>query len=764
MKKIIRIARLELSTLFYSPIAWFLLIVLLIQVGLTYTEIMSQYEQSRQIYNGFGFLSSSIFSSGYSVLSNILGKLYLYIPLITMGLMSRETSSGTIKLLYSSPVTVSEIIFGKFAAMMTYCMLLIGALALFMIAGAITIPHFEYKLMISGLLGIYLLLCTYSAIGLFMSCLTSYQVVAAISTFVIFAFLSYVGDLWQNIDFVRDITWSLSMTGRTEKMISGLITTKDLAYFAVIMYIFLGLAIFKLRSARESKPLVVRIGRYVLVVVSAVTIGYLTSRPGFIGYYDATATKTNTLSPNAQQIVKEMGDAPIEVIQYDNFLDRNYYYGEPSARNANVARWEPYVRFKSNISFKYVYYYDSVADPNFYKYLGGKSQQDIVNLRMKAMKVDPRNFLKPKQIRSLIDLRPEQNRLVMQLRYKDKTTFLRTFNDMQVWPSETEICAAFKRMMMPRLPKILFLQGAYERSIDKSGDRDYQFLTNQKAFRYALINQGFDVDTLSAAGRDIPTDIAALVIADPKIEFSAPELERIQKYIDAGGNLLIAGEPGKQAVLNPILKGLGVQILDGTLIQKSRDYSPDLALPYLTAHAGSLSKTLANDFEDSAQVSMPGAAALSFDSNGLYKIQPLLLTDQKTSWNKKGKFVTDSAEVGFSSAEGDEKKAFPTALSLTRKTGGKEQRIVVTGDADFISNAELSRRNVRTANFHFTIGIFGWFSYDEFPIDTSRPHSKDNRLRLSEAGLLALKIIFLGLVPGFCLILGAILLIRRKRK
>src|SRR5258708_6392519 len=163
-----------------------------------------------------------------------------------MGLMSREISSGTIKLLYSSPIKVREIIYGKFVAMMVYNLLLIGVLLLFVIAGIITVPHFDYGLVLSGLLGIYLLLCAYSAIGLFMSCLTAYQVVAAISTFVIFAFLSYIGTMWQEIDFVRDLTYSLAMTGRAEKMIAGLITTKDLAYFGVIIYLFLGLSILKL--------------------------------------------------------------------------------------------------------------------------------------------------------------------------------------------------------------------------------------------------------------------------------------------------------------------------------------------------------------------------------------------------------------------------------------------------------------------------------------------------------------------------------------
>src|SRR5258708_1584655 len=648
--------------------------------------------------------------------------------------------------------------------MMVYNLLLIGVLLLFVIAGIITVPHFDYGLVLSGLLGIYLLLCAYSAIGLFMSCLTAYQVVAAISTFVIFAFLSYIGTMWQEIDFVRDLTYSLAMTGRAEKMIAGLITTKDLAYFGVIIYLFLGLSILKLRSGRESRPILVRIGQYTFIVVSAILAGYLTSRPGFIGYCDATATKSNTLTGNTQEIIKGMGEDPIEVTTYVNFLDRTYGYDQPSQRNSDMDRWESYIRFKSNIKFKYVYYYDSVmTEPNFYKWMKGKTNKQIVEMRTKAYKTDMSKLMTPEEIRKIIDLRPEENRLVMQLKYKDRSTFLRVFNDMEFWPGETEVDAAFKRMTV-KLPKIAFLDGGFERSIYKAGDREYKTLTNQKSFRYALINQGFDVDTVNAEDRDIPTDIAALVIGDPKTNLSLQALARIQQYMDGGGNLLIAGEPGKQAVLNPLLKGLGVQLMDGAIVQRSRDYSPNLVLPYLTATGAGLSKKLDNDFQDSVRMSMPTAAGLTYGSSGAYTIRPLLMTDEKVSWNKKRAFVMDSAEVAYSPAEGDGKKAIPAALALTRKVGGREQRIVVTGDADFLSNSELGRNNATADNFDFNTALFRWFAHVEFPTETTRRKSKDNHLILNALGVNVLKALFLGILPGLLLIGGAVFLIRRKRK
>ncbi len=76
MKKSLRIARLELSLLFYSPIAWFLLIVLIVQTGIAYTGTMDIMEQSREINNNFHFLTSYVFSNPYvGLFTSVLDKL-----------------------------------------------------------------------------------------------------------------------------------------------------------------------------------------------------------------------------------------------------------------------------------------------------------------------------------------------------------------------------------------------------------------------------------------------------------------------------------------------------------------------------------------------------------------------------------------------------------------------------------------------------------------------------------------------------------------
>ncbi|WP_316825902.1 Gldg family protein [Pedobacter miscanthi] len=805
MKTIFRIAKTELRYLFYSPIAWFIMIVFLIQCAVTYTgqlEYIAKIQEMGGDLSWIRSLTASVFLGPRGLFTGVIENLYLYIPLLTMGLISRETSSGTIKLLYSSPVQVHEIVFGKFLAMMIYSLLLVGIVGIFIASGSIQIQSAETGMLLTGALGFFLLLCAYSAVGLFMSSLTTYQVVAAVCTFLMIGILYYVGRLWQGIDFIRELTYFLSIAGRTEKMLNGLLTTKDVIYFVVIVYIFLGLTIFKLKGGMESKPVVLKSARYIGVIISALIIGYVSSIPSLIGYYDSTSNKARTLTVGAQKILKNMGDEPLEITAYPNLLSRFWYLGDFTTYNYNLARWEPYMRFKNNIIINTVRYYDTpFDDPTTLTPYPGKSLREVATIHAKFSDTKIARLKTPEEIKKIIDLKPELNRYVMQLKYKGKTTFLRVFNDQETWPSETEVSAALLRLLPTKMPKIAFLTGNLERDINKVGEREYKILNNERTFRYSLMNQGFDVTEVSLENQDIPASVTTLVIADPKIEFDPDALIKLQNYIDKGGNLLIAGEPGKQNIINPVLKKLGVQLMDGTLIQQSKDFAPNLITPYLTKFAGGFSKAVAKNMKDSLIVSMPGTAGLSYSNESGFDIQPLLVTNGKLTWNRKRKLDletmtsadtsaaqektqvpqeqgdntnSDLAErrkkalaigrITYSPAEGDLRGPITTVVSLTRKINGKEQRIIVAGDADFLSNSELQRNNMRTGNFVFNTSLFSWLNYGEFPIDSTRPDVKDKSVKVSIEQVGMLKILYIYAMPAVLFLFGLILLLRRKRK
>lgn len=193
MKTILKITKNELSTLFYSPIAWLILIIFTFQSGMAYANAWNSILRSVALGYNPSSLTGRLLLGWEGAISSMQEHLFLYIPLLTMGLMSQEYNRGSIKLLYSSPVTNRQIIFGKYLSMVIYAAILVAILFIYYVFTAFTIQNIDTPFALTALLGVFLMICAYAAIGLFMSSLTSYQVVAAVGTLAVLAVLNYIG-------------------------------------------------------------------------------------------------------------------------------------------------------------------------------------------------------------------------------------------------------------------------------------------------------------------------------------------------------------------------------------------------------------------------------------------------------------------------------------------------------------------------------------------------------------------------------------------
>ena len=769
MRVILRIARLELASLFYSPIAWLVLIVFAVQFGITFIGKVDMYVSYKELGYDTYNLSDYIFTNGQTpgLFLSVQSQLYLFIPLLTMGLLSRELSSGSIKLLFSSPISVGEIVLGKYLGMMIYGFFLVLILFFYVLAGYFTIESFELTWMLTAILGLYLLLCAYAAIGLFLSSLTSYQVVAAISTLVVLSFLRYVGSVWQDIDFVRHITYFLSVNGKADSLIFGLIRSKDIIYFLVVIVLFLGLTMLRLQAGRESKSAALQTGRYLLLISTCLLIGYVSALPRFTGYIDTTSQNTRTISPVSQDVVSKI-DSPLVITTYVNLLDKDYNIGAPEQRNNDLTRFEQYQRFLPSLRMEYVYYYDTVDNSSLFnnKINAGLDLHTVAENVAKSKKVDLAKYLPPDSIRKLIDLQPEGNRFVRKLQIGNRSTYLRLYNDFYKHPGEPNITAAIKTLVSES-PKVAFLSGHDQRNIEDGNDRGYQQATSDKTQRNALVNHGFEAVTVSAEETDIPRDISTLVIADPRSSFSAIELERIHSYINSGGNLLITGEVSQQQFLKPILETLGVEFLPGFVVQNNTNVAADITFSSFADHAGLFGAEFEKYNRDTLfKVIMPRAGGLSFREDSGFETVPLLIASPYLAWLKANRLSSDSLHVTFRPEEGDKRMMIPTALALTRQVNGSTQKIAVIADADFISNLELGtfRKVKGKQNSLFYNGLFKWYTNQEYPVEIPAVEPADNDIDLTPSGVNVLKTLFVYVLPGLLLLSGIALLYIRRRK
>ena len=764
MNKIVRIAKLEISILFYSPVAWLVLVIFMIQTGMGFFGMLGGYKEMFLLGEKINNLSFSLFPGMNGLFDKVLQTLYLYIPLLTMGLMSRETSSGSIKLLLSSPVKIREIVLGKYLAMVFYGLLLMAILAIFSLLGISIINHPDTRLIASGLLALFLLTCTYSAIGLYMSCLTNYQVVAAISTLAVFALLRYVGSLGQSISFVRDLTYFLSISGRTEDMLKGLITSRDLIYYLLIIVLFLGLAMLLLQSKREAKHWTFFAGRYAAFLTVILLAGYTSSRPALTGFIDMTAQQTRTLTRESQEVTRQI-KGPVKMTTYVNLLDQHVYSGLPVARNADLARFEEYRRFIPGLEMEYVYYYDSanLAQNRNMIYQGdikGLSLQQIAEKVAENFELDMKQFLTPAQIRQRINLRPEDNAFVRVLSYNGSTSYLRVYNDMNQFPEEAEITAALKQLVVPA-HTVAFTSGNNERSTEVAGARSYQLLSNNRQFRKALLNQGFRVITVDLSREPLPPNVTILVIGDPGKIPGDTALNRIRQYLANGGNMLVTGEPEHSAFINPLLQPLGVRLAEGMLANGHRGNAPELIPAGLYRGRNAAASWFTALQRDRAVVPMPTAGTLEVIDTSIFHVDTLL-TSTSDSWYKRQGFDLAASELSFEPGNGDKQGAFPTVLTLQRKIGAASQKLMICSDADFMSNSALEQ--AKGYNLSFIYGIFSWFTNGDFPVRLHRPAPADDALEVSKPQISAYRLLILWGIPALILGAGAVLLISRKRK
>ncbi|HWW39689.1 MULTISPECIES: Gldg family protein [Pedobacter] len=777
MKKILHITRTELYNFYYSPIAWSMLVLFMVLTCADYFSVVQKfltfYEQGGPYLEFTKYLTDIIIDDGrhpgYFV--KIISNLYIFFPLLTMGLISREISNGTMKLLYSSPVRISEIVLGKFLAMVAFTFSLIVVILFTYVALSMSLSHPDYGHMIAALVGLFLVLCAYAAIGLFISSLTSYPLVAAIITFAVFALFSRIGGLWQDIDWLRNITYYLNLSGKSDQLINGFTNSRDIVYFLIVIATFLIFTVIKIKSGTESISVGKKILRYTTVVLMASVLGYITSRPALNIYHDATEDQLYTIAPPTQKMVSKLNDGPLEITAYVNALQFRLASFVPAQQNNLIAKlFEPYIRFKSDIKIKFVYYYNADSTNYWFKLNPGKSIKEIAAIQAGAVSMSIDQFLPPAEVHKLFNVDKEENRHFFVLKYKGKETVVRTFEDILFWPSENEMAAAINRLISTP-PKIAFLTDELERGPFSLQTRDYNALANKLDLRSSLINQGFDFEAISLKNIPaIPLSYAALTIADPRTPFTAENLQKINAYIAAGGNLYLGSEPDRKHIIKPIFDGLGLSLREGMLVQSSDKYSSDFIFSRLTDRAKNFSPRSKRFTEEqityygdtTLRIAMSGASALNYEEKDGFKISPLFTTDPKLCWNRVAPISSDSLSLKVKELPSDEHGRFVTSLLMERKVNEREQRIIVASDADYLTGAMFGDEPERYNKF-YPAWCFGYFSYGKFPANTLHPET-DNSFKIKVTDLGIQKIFLFYLIPGIIIVIASIILIRRKRK
>jgi ABC-2 type transport system permease protein len=252
------VAGRELRGLFVSPVAYGVLSLFAIIAGIFFITTVAgfnEYVYRLQQFQAFDRLAEAnlnddLIAPYYQSLGVVL--LFL-IPGVTMGLFAAEKTNGTQELLLTSPLTIWDIVLGKFLAGAIFATVLAGVVGLYP-ALLFAFGDPELGKTTSGLIGVALVGWTYVAIGVFASSVTRSQVIAFLLTFVMLVVLLILPAISElgaaAAPEVRDLLRYLSSDVHLEQLVKGLVDTKDLAYFAVMIGSFLVLTKTSVESVR----------------------------------------------------------------------------------------------------------------------------------------------------------------------------------------------------------------------------------------------------------------------------------------------------------------------------------------------------------------------------------------------------------------------------------------------------------------------------------------------------------------------------------
>lgn len=234
MRKIWAITRRELMTYVYTPMAYAIIAGFLMITGY--------------------FFSASLLGSRAASVQSMLGNAGLILvfvaPILTMRLLADEARQGTSEILFTTPVTIGQVVMGKFLG----SLLLITGLLAIMLVYPFVIDRFgnpDWGIVLSGYFGFWLMATSFLAAGVFTSTLTDSQLVAGVSGVALLLLLWIIdwaaGTLGEP---VGPILQRLSVTNYFVDFNRGIIDTANIVFYLSLTAGFLFLSTRMLESRR----------------------------------------------------------------------------------------------------------------------------------------------------------------------------------------------------------------------------------------------------------------------------------------------------------------------------------------------------------------------------------------------------------------------------------------------------------------------------------------------------------------------------------
>ena len=249
------IAGKELKALFSSPLAWIVLTLLQLILGFGFLKRLDDFMQIQpqllQAPNPPG-VTELVVVPVYATCAILM---VCAVPLLAMRLIAEERRNQTMVLLMSAPLSMTEIVLGKFCGLLGFLLLIVGVTTLMPLA-LLAGGRLDFGLLASVVGGIALLAACFAAVGLYASSLTAQPISAAIIAFCLLLGMLLTGETAS--DGLRERGWTvpaalaqvLSPLKNFESFAKGSLDSYSIACMVLLTAVFLVLSIRRLDAAR----------------------------------------------------------------------------------------------------------------------------------------------------------------------------------------------------------------------------------------------------------------------------------------------------------------------------------------------------------------------------------------------------------------------------------------------------------------------------------------------------------------------------------
>jgi ABC-2 type transport system permease protein len=242
MKGLFPVYSKEMYRFFASPVFYVVAFIFLTLAGYFFYSAVAYYSLLSFQASRNPFMAQQL-SLSEMVLEPFFGSigivLLFMVPLVTMRLFAEERKTGTVELLLTYPISDRGVVLGKYtAALSVVVLMLTGTLPAMVLLSAFTTP--PWATIFTGYLGIFLMSSAFVSLGVLASSLTQNQIVAAAVTFGALLLLWIIG--WAQTlvgPSVGSVLGYLSLLSHFENFAKGVVDSRDLLYYVLVVTFFL---------------------------------------------------------------------------------------------------------------------------------------------------------------------------------------------------------------------------------------------------------------------------------------------------------------------------------------------------------------------------------------------------------------------------------------------------------------------------------------------------------------------------------------------